>query len=40
MLRVLQDSQLGLHDVEDKFGLKRETATDFFTEWQNAPLDL
>ena len=29
MLKVLQASQLGLHDVEDKFGIEEERATDF-----------
>lgn len=40
MLKVLQASQLGLHDVEDKFGIEEERATDFFTEWQSFPSNL
>lgn len=37
MVRVAQASQLTLHDVEAKFGLRLETSTDFFSEWQVAP---
>lgn len=37
MLKVLQASQLSLHDVEDKFGLAEDTDAGFFTEWQTLP---
>lgn len=37
MVRVLQATQLTLHDVEAKFGLQPETEPDFFTEWQVPP---
>ncbi|MBE9076765.1 restriction endonuclease subunit R [Romeria aff. gracilis LEGE 07310] len=37
MVRVLQATQLTLHDVKTKFGLQPETEPDFFTEWQVPP---
>ena len=40
MAQVAQASQLTLHDVETKFGLQLETASDFFSEWQVAPIRL
>ncbi|MBE9068626.1 type I restriction enzyme HsdR N-terminal domain-containing protein [Leptolyngbya cf. ectocarpi LEGE 11479] len=40
MVRVAQASQLTLHDVEAKFGLRLETGADFFPEWQVAPVAL
>ena len=39
MTKVLQATQLTLYDVKAKFGLRLETNSDLFTEWQIAPLE-
>ena len=36
MVQVAQASQLTLHAVETKFGLRLETSAEFFSEWQVA----
>ncbi len=33
MIKVLQATQLTLHDVKAEFGLRLETNADLFTEW-------
>ena len=40
MVQVVQASQLTLHEVEVKFGLRFEASSDFFPEWQVPPLTL